>query len=356
MVDLQIDWVGSPNFYPQSGVEKLFATDHWMVGTLASTDRAFNGSRKASSTYGVGQQRVHQYVAEKDYPFSDGNTYANRHTISVEHEGGYLDSFGQRVTPSDAVIELSAHLHANIADRHHWGALRWMVNVFPHNHWVATACPGTLRTALMIGRANQLLGLTSAVIGVDSGSSNPLGWNASTWSTVQIQTLLMQLKYDLGPSGADGNYGLYTTKAVRKLEEDYHLSLDVGIAGPQVIAKLAQLTGVSSPATVIKTPVPGPKAPRYPLPAGYYFGPEGGPVQSVSGYHGYRANLQQYQQRMHDRGWPIIVDGLYGPRGAIEPRGNTADITYQFQKEKGLKADKLIGPETWAAAWTKPIT
>jgi hypothetical protein len=59
---------------------------------------------------------------------------------------------------------------------------------------------------------------------------------------------------------------------------------------------------------------------------------------------------------MKDRGWPITVDGLYGPKGATTPQGNTAEVVVAFQKEKGLTPDGLIGPATWAAAWSAPVT
>lgn len=110
------------------------------------------------------------------------------------------------------------------------------------------------------------------------------------------------------------------------------------------------------------------KAPPFPLPrkpgAMYYYGPADGPRTSVSGRtrnsavpkdvtkdaHGkYRSiGLYAWQKRMKERGWKeIIVDGKYGP--------NTEKIAKQFQKSKGLKVDGLIGPGTWAAAWTEPV-
>jgi peptidoglycan hydrolase-like protein with peptidoglycan-binding domain len=240
---------GSPNFYPQNGVKKLFITDHWMVGTLGSTDGVFaSTARKASATYGVGESEIHQYVNEKDYPFSDGNTYANQHTISIEHEGGWLQADGTRKTPSAAVCELSAQLHADIARRHGFGKLVIGVNVFPHNHWVATACPGTLGIQWIVDRANQINGEGGAPLGgINGGSSVALGWNASSWSTKQIQTALIKLGYNLGATGADNDYGILTTKAVHQLEVDHGLSVDVGIAGPQVVGLLAKLTGNAAP-------------------------------------------------------------------------------------------------------------
>jgi hypothetical protein len=95
-------------------------------------------------------------------------------------------------------------------------------------------------------------------------------------------------------------------------------------------------------------PKPAPLIPPFPLPAGYYFGPKTGPVQSVSGYFSYKGALTPWQAKMSSRGWKIPVNGLYDDA--------TAAIVTQFKKEKGLGADGLIGPDTWAAAWTSPVT
>lgn len=149
-------WIGSPHYYDQTNVPKLFITMHWMVGNLLGTDRAFNGTRAASSTYGVEGDVIHQYVEERDYPFSDGNTYANRHTISIEHAGGWLLPDGTRYKPTQATHETSARLCADIALRHGFGKLVVGVNMFPHKHWVSTTCPGTLDIAWIAARANAI--------------------------------------------------------------------------------------------------------------------------------------------------------------------------------------------------------
>lgn len=94
----------------------------------------------------------------------------------------------------------------------------------------------------------------------------------------------------------------------------------------------------------------GGSAPAFPLPAGHYFGPRY-PLtnrRSVSGYYSHRESLRRWQQRMRDRGWKVTADGLYGKQ--------TGDVAEAFQKEKGLTVDRLIGRETWAAAWTAPVT
>jgi peptidoglycan hydrolase-like protein with peptidoglycan-binding domain len=104
-------------------------------------------------------------------------------------------------------------------------------------------------------------------------------------------------------------------------------------------------------------------APGYPLASGYYFGPKDGPNESIScqvpgvDTH-YQDDFRLWQQRMIDRGWQACftqygADGMYGDTIDVSEAGQCA---LQFQAEKGLTVDGLIGPETWAAAWTYPIT
>ncbi len=77
------------------------------------------------------------------------------------------------------------------------------------------------------------------------------GYNASTTPTATIQSELIKLGFNLGASGADGIYGPATTAAVHAFEVKEHLSVDVGIAGPEVVAKLAALTGAPTPKPVV---------------------------------------------------------------------------------------------------------
>ncbi|WP_165964235.1 peptidoglycan-binding protein [Actinomadura sp. KC216] len=59
-------------------------------------------------------------------------------------------------------------------------------------------------------------------------------------------------------------------------------------------------------------------------------------------------DVMAWQRRMRMRGWSIAADGVYGP--------DSEDVCRAFQKEKRLAVDGVVGPKTWAAAWTAPIT
>ncbi|MGK4578765.1 GH25 family lysozyme [Kitasatospora sp. HPMI-4] len=65
------------------------------------------------------------------------------------------------------------------------------------------------------------------------------------------------------------------------------------------------------------------------------------------------SNVRAWQQRMSDRGWPIAVDGWYGPQSAATARAFQNDSTAHGWP---LVADGIVGPETWRASWERPIS
>jgi peptidoglycan hydrolase-like protein with peptidoglycan-binding domain len=64
----------------------------------------------------------------------------------------------------------------------------------------------------------------------------------------------------------------------------------------------------------------------------------------------HNSNVAHYQQTMLTRGWSGIgtVDGYFGPM--------CDKVTRQFQQEKGLTVDGVVGPVTWNAAENDPVT
>ncbi|WP_374224577.1 peptidoglycan-binding protein [Micromonospora sp. C51] len=110
-------------------------------------------------------------------------------------------------------------------------------------------------------------------------------------------------------------------------------------------------------------PAPGP-AIKFPLPAGYYFGPKTGPANSVSGHYGRkfaghtdRYWLQRWAIQLGKRGWAIGKgktwlrrhgnDGRWGPEYQA--------LVKRFQADQRLTQDGKLGPRTWDAAFRNPI-
>lgn len=154
---MNIKWVGSPNFRSQKNVAKKFIVLHWMVGTLAGTDSVFqNASRRVATNYGIQDTKVHQYVKDGDYAFGSGTRHANKFGISIEHEGGQMLKSGVRKKPTKLTHNTSAELCAKIAREHGLGVLKVGVNVFPHNKFVATQCPGSLDMEYIANKANEI--------------------------------------------------------------------------------------------------------------------------------------------------------------------------------------------------------
>ncbi|MEV4557778.1 peptidoglycan-binding domain-containing protein [Kitasatospora sp. NPDC049285] len=113
------------------------------------------------------------------------------------------------------------------------------------------------------------------------------------------------------------------------------ISADPALGGVPA-AHVNTVTGQPAPAP---TPAP-PAAPAYPQWPGRYLR-----VQSPM-LHG--DDVRQWQQQMAARRWSIDMDGWYGPQ--------SAGVCRAFQQEKGLVVDGIVGPVTWAAAWTAPRT
>ena len=162
-------WRGSPNHYNgRNGLAVNHITLHIMVGRLAGTDSCFmRSSFQAASHYGVGGDGgVYQWVDEDDGSWADANWQSDCSGITIEHEGGMGG-----IPVTDAEVEASARLCADIARRYGWKTL-WHDaggnrhgNIVLHREVPGTdhyGCPDRCVNALpvdrIIARANELLG------------------------------------------------------------------------------------------------------------------------------------------------------------------------------------------------------
>ena len=158
-----------------------------------------------------------------------------------------------------------------------------------------------------------------------------------------VQTMLQTWRAAAGrpPITIDGIFGPQTEAAVLDFQRNavdpetrQPLAVD-GIVGPVTLRALRFAAYVIAAGREIPARPPTAVAPDW---------PDGLLVRR--GSHG--VHVSRVQSRLRDRGWKISVDGTFGPA--------TESTVKAFQAEKGLAVDGIVGPATWAALWTAPVT
>lgn len=107
---------------------------------------------------------------------------------------------------------------------------------------------------------------------------------------------------------------------------------------PSIIARAQQILGAAS----VQVPQPSPNHPVWP-----------GEYLRLRTPMMHDDNVRTWQQRMADRGWPITVDGWFGPQSDHVARAFQQDSTAHGWP---LAADGVVGPATWRAAWERPVS
>lgn len=141
---------------------------------------------------------------------------------------------------------------------------------------------------------------------------------------------------------ADSDFGSLTKGITEWFQVASAIDVD-GAVGPQTLAAMDRaeqggwvVSGLGGDGLPTPTPMPD-AAPAWP---GRYL-----MVQSplMTG-----EDVRTWQQQMANRGWTITVDGVFGEQ--------SRKVALSYQIEKGLAGDGIVGPATWTAAWTAPIT
>lgn len=97
-------------------------------------------ARKASAHYQVeADGTIGQLVADRDTAWHAGN--ANSYTIGIEHANNRC---APAWTISEATLDNGAHLVAALCLYYGLGIPTWGVNVYPHQYFMSTGCPGAI--------------------------------------------------------------------------------------------------------------------------------------------------------------------------------------------------------------------
>ena len=143
----------------------------------------------------------------------------------------------------------------------------------------------------------------------------------------ELQENLLKLGYDLGGYAADGVFGDYTDKAVRKFQADHGLVVD-GQAGQKTLAAIKEaLKNLPTTATNTSTSTTSTNV-----------NVKNYPVIKKGSKNNYVIILQK---RLKELGYAIGVDGVFG--------GATNAAVRKFQADHGLVVDGIVGKNTWAA-------
>ena len=141
------NWIINKHYTPGRGGNRIqYVVIHHNAGVLSIAD-CWNTwqTRQASAHYQVQTDgRIGQLVHDSDSAWHAGNFAANQRSIGIEHANSGGASAGWPI--SEATRENGAHLVAAICRYYGLGRPQWGVNVFPHQHFSSTACPGLLAT------------------------------------------------------------------------------------------------------------------------------------------------------------------------------------------------------------------
>lgn len=239
----------SPNHSGQRthGIDRI--TVHCVVGncSVETLGEIFAPvARQASSNYGIGVDgRVAMYVEEKNRSWCSSSNANDQRAITIECASDTTHPYAFK----DVVYQTLIKLCTDICRRNGKTKLLWLgtkeaalayepksneMVLTAHRWFAATACPGDW----MYAREGDLATKVTAALGSDSSDAVVQLVKGDSGSAVKtMQKMLIACGYSCGDAGADGEFGTYTLKALKKFQKAAGVTVD-GIYGPITKAAL----------------------------------------------------------------------------------------------------------------------
>lgn len=155
----------------------------------------------------------------------------------------------------------------------------------------------------------------------------------------ELQTQLLELGYDLGKWGADGDFGNDTYRAVMKFQTDYRLEPVDGEVGPVTRKAIEEALKKKKEAETVQATVAETEA-------------ESTPVQQIHLVVRHLTiemegpDVKLAQAALQCWGYSTIVSGIFGKE--------MHDKIQDFQEKHGLAANGIVDLETWRALLKLP--
>lgn len=214
----------------------------------------------------------------------------NSHSIGICAEGMYMTEQMPEIQ-RQAIIELCKY----ICNKYYFKT------IYGHRELYETDCPGTNYPLDFIKGIATTGNAPSVITPVINSNRNWLQVGDTGEIVRKLQANLIKLGFSCGKSGADGVYGKATKNAIYNFQQNLNIQAD-GLAGTQTQRAINE---------IMLKPTIG---------LGY------AAVEYPTRYIQYRVGTS--------------VDGILGRK--------TAAAIVAWQKKKGLTADGIVGPLTWA--------
>lgn len=309
-------------------------TIHHIAGVLTAKQIAnltnfTNPKYESSCNYAVGNDgSIALVVEEKNRSWCTSSRENDHRAITIEVSNSKK---GDPWPVSDKALEATIELCVDICKRNNIAKINFTGdktgNLTMHKWFAATGCPGPYlseKFPYIAQEINKRLGVKEEAPAPTPVEKRELHLGDKGDDVLQLQKDLIELGYNLGFWGADGDFGNDTDKAVRAFQKKNKLDVD-GWVGKNTYAAIEK-------ALVEKRkPAPAPAPTPAPTLVELQLGSKGPEV----------IELQKKLLKLNYDLSPWGADGDFGQKTDAAVRA--------FQKKSKLDVDGIVGPNTYAA-------